>query len=81
MPNVQLDNIATNCNIVTVGNARILFSYSTPVAVTILRDGIHKYQTSEKFSRTTSKHINLAGYSDAEKVSQDDLVKLINSAN
>jgi len=38
---------------------RGLFSYSTPVAASILKsDGQHYYKTAEYYSRTTSKHIS-----------------------
>lgn len=38
---------------------RVLFSYETPVAHSLLTPrGMMYYRTEEKYSRTTSKHIN-----------------------
>lgn len=38
---------------------RVLFSYQTPVAADILtNEGMVYYRTSERYSNTTTKHIN-----------------------
>lgn len=56
MTKVKLINLGSNKNLVALPNATILFSYETPVAAYISGRGY--VRTAEKFSKTTSKHIN-----------------------
>lgn len=53
---MKLYNIGSNQTETTTENARILFSYNTPVAAYIYGRGY--IRTAEYHSRTTSKHIN-----------------------
>lgn len=55
---------------------QILFSYETPVAAKI---GASYYRTEEKFSRTTTRHINLylAGIAKVEEVPQSEFSWMI----
>ena len=52
---MQLKPIGSNMNEIVVKGKSILFSYSTPVAGW---DEDGAFRTDEKFSVTTSKHIN-----------------------
>lgn len=53
---MQLTPIASNMTEVETNDARILFSYKTPVAAYIFGEGFVK--TEKYWSVTTSKHIN-----------------------
>ena len=53
---MQLTPIASNMTEVETKDARILFSYSTPVAAYIFGEGFVK--TEKYWSVTTSRHIN-----------------------
>jgi|TARA_B000000565_G_scaffold202673_1_gene156243 hypothetical protein len=53
---------------VETDNARVLFSYRTPVAAYIFGEGFVK--TSTWYSTTTSRHINKWGARDAKEVDQ-----------
>tara|TARA_R100000278_G_C5388944_1_gene135315 strand:+ start:239 stop:430 length:192 start_codon:yes stop_codon:yes gene_type:complete len=53
---------------VETDNARVLFSYRTPVAAYIFGEGFVK--TSTWYSTTTSRHINKWGARDAQEVDQ-----------
>jgi hypothetical protein len=56
---MNLKPIKQNMNEVEVLNARILFSYRTPVAALIKEgDSWHQYKTDKKWSNTTTRHIN-----------------------
>lgn len=52
---MKLKAIGSNMNEVEVNGKSVLFSYSTPVAG---YDDEGAFRTDEKFSVTTSKHIN-----------------------
>lgn len=52
---MQLKPIGSNMNEIVIKGKSILFSYSTPVAGW---DENGAFRTDEKFSVTTSKHIN-----------------------
>ena len=52
---MKLKNIGSNMNEVEVNGKSVLFSYETPVAG---YDDEGAFRTDEKFSMTTSKHIN-----------------------
>ena len=74
--NMQLTPIASNMTEVETSEARILFSYRTPVAAYVFGEG---YVRTEKFwSVTTSRHINkwLDGGT-AKEVAQTYLDKLV----
>lgn len=53
------------------GCTEVVFSYETPVAA--LLPGVGRVKTEKKWSATTSRHINKAGYKDAQTVPQDTL--------
>jgi hypothetical protein len=52
---MKIKQIASNMTEATVNNITLLYSYETPVAG---YDDAGAFRTDEKFSRTTSKHIN-----------------------
>lgn len=55
---MKLKNLAPNCNVVIMSNgAEYLFSYETCVAGSTVNG--ETYKTNKKWSRTTSKHINM----------------------
>ena len=74
--NMQLTPIASNMTEVETSEARILFSYRTPVAAYVFGDGF--VRTEKWWSVTTSRHINkwLDGGT-AKEVSQTYLDKLV----
>tara|TARA_B100000424_G_C22893214_1_gene475150 strand:+ start:476 stop:709 length:234 start_codon:yes stop_codon:yes gene_type:complete len=76
---MRLTPIAANQTEVETADARIFFSYSTPVAAYVFGRGFVRSQ--EFFSVTTSRHINKwigvdAKTDTTEKVSQDFLNSL-----
>ena len=76
---MRLTPIAANQTEVETADARIFFSYSTPVAAYVFGRGFVRSQ--EFFSTTTSRHINKWIGTDSksdttEKVSQDFLNSL-----
>ena len=73
---MQLTPIASNMTEVETSEARILFSYRTPVAAYVFGRGYVRTET--KWSVTTSRHINkwLDGVT-AEKVAQTYLDNLV----
>ena len=76
---MQLTPIASNMTEVETSEARILFSYRTPVAAYVFGEG---YVRTEKwYSVTTSRHINkwldLRQGETAKEVSQTYLDKLV----
>ncbi len=56
MYTMQLTQIAPNQTEIETSQARILFSYRTPVAAYIFGEGF--VRTEQKWSSTTSRHIN-----------------------
>ena len=74
--NMQLTPIASNMTEVETSEARILFSYRTPVAAYVFGEGF--VRTEKWWSVTTSRHINkwLDGGT-AKEVSQTYLDKLV----
>ena len=72
---MQLTPIASNMTEVETSEARILFSYRTPVAAYIFGEGYVK--TEKKWSVTTSRHINKWGAKDAKEVPQARLDNLV----
>ena len=61
---MQLTPIASNMTEVETSEARILFSYRTPVAAYIFGEGYVK--TEQYWSVTTSRHINKWGAKDGK---------------
>jgi hypothetical protein len=55
---MKLVKIANNCHELQMHDKKILFSYATPVAIEY-NEIDRVIVTTEKFSKTTSKHINL----------------------
>ena len=72
---MQLTQIAPNQTEIETSEARILFSYRTPVAAYIFGEGFVK--TEQYWSVTTSKHINKWGARDGKKVPQARLDSLV----
>ena len=72
---MQLTPIASNMTEVETSEARILFSYRTPVAAYIFGEGFVK--TEQYWSVTTSKHINKWGAKDGKKDPQARLESLV----
>lgn len=64
-------NHSNNVTEVTIAGASLLFSYGTLVGVT--RKGGTRFKTDKKHSSTTSKHLNAAGYRDADARSPEEL--------
>lgn len=58
---------------------RVLFSYQTPVAASILKaDGQHFFRTAEYYSRTTAKHIkSWLPFDDAEVTEAEFFTRLV----
>jgi hypothetical protein len=79
---MKLISHGTNSSEIMYANGTsVLFSYQTPVAVSIGNPSksvglVGVYKTSEKYSRTTSKHIN-AWTATTKTLSQVDLERLI----
>ncbi len=65
---MRLSPIGSNMTEIETDNARVLFSYRTPVAAYIFGEGFVK--TSTWYSTTTSRHINKWGARDAKEVDQ-----------
>jgi len=74
---MQLTPIASNMTEVETSEARILFSYRTPVAAYVFGDGF--VRTEKWWSVTTSRHINKWIGKDVttEEVAQTYLDKLV----
>jgi hypothetical protein len=53
---IKVNSVRKNYNIITHKYNQILFSYQTPVAVITSNGNI--YKTKQKYSVTTSRHIN-----------------------
>ena len=81
---MKLIRLGTNQNAIELQSGRVvvLFSYNTPVAAYVEnREGKSWVRTSQKYSVTTSKHINqwLCGV-DADLVEQEYLDGLLQAA-
>lgn len=78
MAKMKINVIGANQTLVHLPVGTILFSYETPVAAYVSGRGY--VRTAEKFSKTTSKHINQwLGGANAEVVPQimiEDLVEV-----
>lgn len=75
---MNIECVANESNVVSlrIGGIEILISYTTVVAAR-LQDGA---AFKVKYSRTTSKHQHVYGYSDAVEVEQKELDRLIANA-
>lgn len=73
---MKIKQIASNMTEATVNNITLLYSYETPVAG---YDDQGAFRTDEKFSRTTSKHINqyLGGADVGRVISQADIEGMV----
>lgn len=76
---MRLTPLGANRNEVDLGNGlKVLFSYQTPVAYEILKpEGMFRYKTSTKWSKTTSKHINQWYHEYDGEVEQQEIDDLI----
>ena len=72
---MQLTPIASNMTEVETSEARILFSYRTPVAAYIYGEGYVK--TDKWWSTTTSRHINKWGAKEGTEMPQSLLDSLV----
>ena len=52
---MKVRNIGSNMTELAIGQTRIMFSYSTPVAG---QDDEGLFRTDQRYSNTTSRHIN-----------------------
>ena len=74
--NMQLTPIASNMTEIETEDARILFSYRTPVAAYVF--GVGYVKTDKWWSVTTSRHINKwTDNCTVKEVSQTFLAKLV----
>ena len=58
---MKLKSIGPNCHELQFERGSVLFSYETPVAVALnetVKGFVGVFKTEQKFSKTTSKHIN-----------------------
>ena len=74
-----LTPIASNMTEIETDDARILFSYRTPVAAFVFGEGF--VRTDKYWSVTTSRHINkwLGGVNNVTEVTQEQLNNLVES--
>ena len=76
MAKMKLNVIGANQTLVHLPVGSILFSYETPVAAYVSGRGY--VRTAEKFSKTTSKHINqFLNGANAEVVPQSEIEDLL----
>ena len=73
---MQIKNIGSNMTELNLNGISVLFSYETPVAGW---DDEGAFRTDEKFSVTTSKHINkyLGGKNIGRTIPQLEIEKLV----
>ena len=73
---MKIKQIASNMTEATVNNITLLYSYETPVAG---YDDKGAFRTDEKFSSTTSKHINkyLGGKDVGRTIPQADIEGMV----
>lgn len=77
---MKLNSLGPNQTEIEVGDVTVLFSYKTPVAFHVTGKGY--FRTKERFSSTTTKHINKwlqhhGGSAFIEEVEQDVLENLL----
>lgn len=71
----SIAHICANCSIVTVNGTERLFSYKTLVGVRT-PDG-KTFKTSTKWSNTTTRHINKAGFGNGTPIPQEELEAML----
>lgn len=72
---METTQVTPSCVLVSLGDISLLFSYRTLVG---LRVNNQTYVTNKYYSRTTSRHISTAGFSNGIKVNPDMLEELFN---
>jgi hypothetical protein len=76
---LKLKQIGSNQTSLRFPKGEVFFSYETPVAARIYNRDIEKVATKEKFSRTTSRHVNAwlgrGEYEEVEAKSFDDILR------
>jgi hypothetical protein len=78
---MKLKQISANCHELSLPYGSILFSYETPVAVSIERpcekfgDLYGCYKTNVKFSKTTTKHIN--SWTQTERAFDQQMIEVL----
>ena len=76
---LKLKQIGSNQTALHFPKGEVFFSYETPVAARIYGRDVEKVATKEKFSRTTSRHINSwlgrGEYEEVEAKSFDDILR------
>lgn len=79
MAKMKLNVIGANQTLVHLPVGSILFSYETPVAAYVSGRGY--VRTAQKFSKTTTKHINQwLGSVNAEVIPQSEIEALVDVA-
>lgn len=79
MAKMKINVIGANQTLVHLPVGTVLFSYETPVAAYVSGRGY--VRSAEKFSKTTSKHVNQwLGAVNAEVISQSELENLLEVA-
>lgn len=79
MATVKLNVLAPNLTLLHMPVGSILFSYETPVAAYVSGRGY--VRTAQKFSKTTTKHINQwLGSVNAEVIPQSEIEALVDVA-
>ena len=72
---MNIKQLGSNQTELEIKGARVLFSYSTPVACESVGK---RYKTDKKWSQTTSRHINAwLGGAEAEEVPQEFFENLL----
>ena len=77
-PTFAVKTTAGNVTQVIIAGASLLFSYGTLVGVT--RKSGTRFRTNKRHSATTSKHLNAAGYRDADERSPEELERFASDA-
>lgn len=77
-PTFAVRSPSSNVTEVMIAGATLLFSYGTLVGVT--RSGGSRFKVSKHYSSTTSKHLNAAGYRDADARSPEELERFASDA-
>lgn len=72
---METTQVTPSCVLVSLGDISLLFSYRTLVG---LKVNNQTYRTNKYYSRTTSKHITIAGFGNDIKVDPDMLEELFN---
>ena len=78
MATIKLDSLGSNVTLLHLPVATVMFSYKTPVAAYVSGRGY--VRTAEKFSKTTTKHINVWAGTNAEVIPQSEIESLLEIA-